>query len=472
MKYFSTGFYLKTGTRTEDVINECLTWISGSPYTSFSPAVLDMQRGLEAFNIETDKEEIELISCLENDVYMSCLRYSKIDGAHKWITDISTNEYTNEDRVWVHVESSVYAQQAAYKTPQTKRPLIVMKLLDKFSGGRDDNFTIGIEPVYLKNDEQSLSQAASLINANTMNRLPVVYVSSKYFYREHAHNIIPGRLARKLAGMAHVMIEPEISTFSHKLRHLVSSKNAYGGAIGIYWPNGQGINIYKRGEMLASDLEDLITTEIIRAITSLTPLNKNGWVEIHNAKTRKSIQTIKLEGESSVELIQLYEDENTALQEEVKELVSKISYLESRIRTLTEQATVQGDLKINTGIEDDLFEGEILEIIISALSRSISSCHEKSRSWDVITSIISANPSANILESKARELKQAMVGYRSMTPKLRGVLEQIGFSLNDDGKHLKLTYFDDPRYTYVLPKTGSDHRGALNACSDIGNIVF
>ena len=472
MKYFSTGFYLKAGTKSQDVINECLSWISGSPYTSFPPAVLDMQRGLKAFDAETEKEKVELINCTENDVNMSCLRYSKIDGAHKWITDISANEYRSTGRVWVHVESSVYAQLAAYKTPHTKRPLIVMKLLDKFSGGMDDSFTIGIEPVYLKNDEQYLIEAASFINANTKNRLPVVYVSSKYFYREHAHIIIPERLSRKLAGMAHVVIEPESSTFSHKLRHMVASKNAYGGAIGIYWPDGQGINIYKRGEMSASDLEDLITEEIIRAITSLTPFNKNGWVEIHNAKTRKAIQAIKDEGESSVELIQLYEVENTALQEEVNELASKINYLESRIRTMTEQAAVQGDLKINTGIEDDLFDGEILEIILVALNRSLSTCHEKSRSWDILTSIISANKSDSILETKARELKQAMVGYRSMTPKLRGAFEQIGFSLNDEGKHLKLTYFDDPRYTYVLSKTGSDHRGALNACSDIINIVF
>lgn len=59
-----------------------------------------------------------------------------------------------------------------------------------------------------------------------------------------------------------------------------------------------------------------------------------------------------------------------------------------------------------------------------------------------------------------------------MTPELRGALEQIGFSLNDEGWHVKLSYFDDPRYTYVLPKTGSDHRGGLNACPDITNIVF
>ncbi|WP_456310927.1 hypothetical protein [Serratia proteamaculans] len=75
---------------------------------------------------------------------------------------------------------------------------------------------------------------------------------------------------------------------------------------------------------------------------------------------------------------------------------------------MTEQAIVQGDLKINTGIEDDLFDGEVLEITLAALNRSLPTCHEKSRSWDILTSINGANKSDNIPESKARELKQAM----------------------------------------------------------------
>ncbi|MCT2419505.1 hypothetical protein N1689_16785 [Pantoea sp. XY16] len=472
MKYFSTGFFLKSGTKSQDVINECITWIAGSPYTTFPPAVLDMKRGLEAFEIETEKERIELVNSSENDVNMSCFRYSKIDGPHKWVTDISANEYGKDGSVWINVESNVYAQQAAYKAPETKRPLIVMKLLDKFSGGKDDCFTIGIEPVALENNEECLSHVSSVINAETKNRLPVVYVSAKYFFKEHPHIIIPSRLARKLAGMAHVMIEPESTAFSHKLKHLVSSKNAYGGAIGIYWPNGQGINIYRRGEMSAIELENLISEEIIKAITSLTPMQRNGWAEIHNSKTRKAIQNFKDEGRTSVELISLYEDENTSFKEEVKELNSKIQHLESRIRFLSEKAAVQGDLTINVGVEYDLFPEEIMEIILSVLRKSLSTMHEKSRFHDVITSVINANHSDGLIESHDKELKQAMVGYRSMTPKLQGILEKIGFSINDDGKHLKLTYKDDPRYTYVLPKTGSDRRGSLNAYSDIANIVF
>lgn len=51
-------------------------------------------------------------------------------------------------------------------------------------------------------------------------------------------------------------------------------------------------------------------------------------------------------------------------------------------------------------------------------------------------------------------------------------LKDLGFSTSSDGKHWKLTYNEDPRYSYILPKTGSDRRGSLNAISDIANIIF
>lgn len=164
MKYFSTGFFLKGNVDARDVINECLSWVSTSPHTSFTPAILDMKRGEDEFDIEEKDERIELISFLDELIQMSCFRYSKISGAHKWVTDISVNHYYSEGRTWVQVESSVVTQKAVHKTPITKTPLIVLHLLDKFSGGKDDVFNVGIEPVFLNNSEECLSFASDLIN--------------------------------------------------------------------------------------------------------------------------------------------------------------------------------------------------------------------------------------------------------------------------------------------------------------------
>lgn len=472
MKYFATGFFLKEGATTKAVINECLSWVSNSPHTAFIPAQIDLSRDKEYFDIEGGNERVELISFYENNVFMSCFRYSKISMPHKWITEVSINEYFEDGSLWVQIQSSVVTQEVAYRAPNTKKPLIVMHLLDKFSGGNDDIFNVDLEPVLLIDDEENINLASGVINASTKNRLPVVYISSKYFYREHAHNLIPGRLARKLSGLAHVVVEPEGRVFSNKLKYRVKGRNVYGGAVGIYWPNGQGVSVHRREGLSASDFENEIFNEILRAITSLVPLKKGGWVEITNAKIRKSIQDLKEKGSSSAELMALYEDENSLLQEEVRDLSSRISTYEARIRTLLEKTPVQGDLSLRLGDEDDFFQGEILEFIMFILNKSLSTMHEGSRCHDVISAIVSHNTYENKIDEMSRVLKQALVGYKSMTPKISSALKQIGFEASQEGKHWKITYHGDPRYTYILPKTGSDHRGSLNAYSDISNKVF
>jgi hypothetical protein len=59
-----------------------------------------------------------------------------------------------------------------------------------------------------------------------------------------------------------------------------------------------------------------------------------------------------------------------------------------------------------------------------------------------------------------------------MDKKTRKGLEDIGFSITEEGKHFKLTFRDDDRYVFALPKSGGDVRGGLNAASDISKRLF
>lgn len=59
-----------------------------------------------------------------------------------------------------------------------------------------------------------------------------------------------------------------------------------------------------------------------------------------------------------------------------------------------------------------------------------------------------------------------------MDAKLRRGLEDFGFLIEDGGKHYKIIFQGDERYTFTLPKSGSDHRGGLNAASDIARLLL
>lgn len=51
-------------------------------------------------------------------------------------------------------------------------------------------------------------------------------------------------------------------------------------------------------------------------------------------------------------------------------------------------------------------------------------------------------------------------------------LQEIGFTVIDDGKHIKLIFMDDDRYIGTLSKTGSDHRGGDNTAHDMISQIF
>lgn len=472
MKYFSTGFFLHGNVSSQDIINECLDWIYSSPHTSIPRHLIYNERGNKNISIDHQNEMIETINCNAPTCDMICFRYSKISIPHKWITDISINEYTTGP-TWVQIESSVITQDVAYKVPKVKKPLIVFNLINKFSGGLDDIFDVDIDPLYLRDSAQDLDLSSKIILSQTKNRLPIIYVSSKFHFKEHAHNLIPERLSRNLSGLAHVIIEPSSHQFSKNLSNKTDSKNVYGGTVGIYWPNGQGVSIHKRGDLSAKNFENNIVNEVLDAISSLVPLQKCGWNEIINVRNRLAMQSLKEKGNDNAELVNLYEIENESLREETKELNNKIVFLENRVRRLQEKSLQQSHLAINIGDEDDLFDGEILEILMRTLSRTLSSSiKEKTRSYDIIRSIIDNNKTKDEIKEKENRLKKALNGYTSLSKPIQSQLESIGFNINEDGKHIKIAYYDDPRYTYVLPKTGSDRRGSLNAISDISNIVF
>ncbi|WP_031521269.1 hypothetical protein [Siccibacter colletis] len=472
MKYFSTEFFISSNISFEDIFNECFSWINESPHTNFITAQLACNYKNDDFHIESKNESIDIINYENTEINLGCFRYSKISEPHKWVTDISINKNLTNGKTWIQVESSVVSQEAAYLAPQPKKPLIVMRLIDRFSGGSDDAFKTSVEPHYLSTTNDHLNMAAKVINGETDNRLPIIYVSSKYFFNEHPHNIIPERLARKVCGLAHILIEPSDRIFSIKLKNQTNAKNAYAGAIGIYWPRGQNISFYRRGDKTAKEFEDELFDDVVKATTTMAPVSESGWSEIQKRITKDSINALKVRGEYTHELMNLYEADNIAKDEQIEELKNKIHSLENRVRTLQSQAFAQGSILLNAGEETDFFEGEIKNVILASIKSTLINTKENSRSHHILTSLLSNNQSTLETEIRSQKLRKALNDYRSMDRNTSKQLKDLGFELSEEGKHWKIIYNGDSRYTYILPKTGSDYRGSLNAISDINNIIF
>ncbi|MES3206841.1 hypothetical protein QDR00_04045 [Serratia ureilytica] len=479
MKYFSTGFFLNKNTEIKDIIRTCAIWVSGSPHSAFESFNLEEKiENDNEFEIESKNEMISFIKHDGINDIIATFRYSKLSPPQRWITDISISKSKDNSSVWVQVESEVETQNVTFKAPRPKKPLIVLQLIEAFPGGFDDEFAMSIHPIYLeKNTIESFSKAKKIINSEFGNRLPTVYISTNYNYKKHAYNVIPERLSRKLCGLAHVIVEPEERLFSHKLKHEVDFRNTYGGTIGIYWPNNQGISIHRKNYLSAKQIEDEIYQEILQATSTLSPLKKCGWNEVNNQKTRKNIELLKNKASGNTDadhdkkMLQLYEEDNQYLNIEIDALKQKIYNLESKISAMQTKAPRQGDITLLLDSEIEFFDGEAIEFLINHLERTTDNTIKDSRRHHIISSLISGNKTNKIIENKDAQLKQALTGYRKMDSKTKNELESIGFEI-EESKHFKITYYGDSRYYYTLPKTGSDYRGAMNAYSDISNKIF
>ena len=115
----------------------------------------------------------------------------------------------------------------------------------------------------------------------------------------------------------------------------------------------------------------------------------------------------------------------------------------------------------------------MLGILRRALADAATRVPEDSRRLHVINSILEANHLGEDLSDTMKErLKDLLKGARGLNAKIRRELQDMGFSVTEEGKHNKLVFQGDDRYTFTFAKTASDHRGGMNSASDIGRLLF
>ena len=96
----------------------------------------------------------------------------------------------------------------------------------------------------------------------------------------------------------------------------------------------------------------------------------------------------------------------------------------------------------------------------------------KTRRYDVLADIIQRNGFEGASEKRANTIKILLRDYRTMSGTLRQALMDLGFTVTEDGKHYRLTYYGDGRYKTTVSKTASDHREGKNIASTIIKNMF
>jgi len=468
MLSFATEFSVDASRTTADFLQAMVTWISGSPHTSLSADMLRELQQKEEASVLSGNERVESLVSRTADLDLAGIRYGRHDDDLEWLTTIVFSR-TSFD-AWIGIRVECESLHAAARLPSAKKPVVVRTVLESLGGAADGPLPVRDQAHILTNTDIEL--AAKLIRGDAGCRLPIVYVSARF---QGGYLVDVNRLSADLSGMAHVVVEPN-RPFSVRLQLEVDSENVYGGTIGIYWPEGGGRRAFYLGGEYSTPghLAAAIKDEVRAALLNRRPIARCTWAFVRETASRKAIQSLKASGSKAIEdYVKTFDQEIEAKNQRLEDAEREIQRLHNELRKYEARAGTASAGLLKPGRERDVYANEVLGILLDAIEDAATRVPQDSRRQHVLTSILEANKlENNPLEGRREHLKKLLRGMSTIDGKMRRELEGMGFSISEDGKHFKLVFQGDDRYTYTLPKSGSDWRGGLNAASDIARLLF
>ena len=467
MLSFATEFSVQHRHQTPAFIKALRKWLLGSPHTAFSSTdVAEFGRdGDWGAAKATERVETTSLATTEGDTV--AMRYVRSDSELEWSTTVVFSR-TPAD-TWVGIRVFCESHHPAVRLPPAKKPVLVRTILGELGGGPDGALQVGDSPLRLHDVDVAL--AGNLIRAEAGTRLPIVYVSAGFLGK---YLVDARKLAYDLCGMAHVVLEPN-RPFSVRLRIDVAAQNVYGGTVGVYWPEGTGRRSFFLGSEFesSSELERAIVDEVRSALANRRPLERCTWSSARQLASRQAQEALLAAGSRDLAgYAELAKQELQEIQSKFDAADREVRRLQSEIRRYEARLSAGTGVTLKTGPEQDLFAGEIADVLLEALSDASSRLTPDSRRAHVLSAVLAANAQGGEAGRMREALKALLRGSKSLDAKLRRGLEDLGFSIEDGGKHNKIRFRGDDRYIFVLPKSGSDHRGGLNAANDISRLLL
>jgi len=467
MLSFATEIPVAEDKSSETFLQAVRDWITGSPHTRFTAADVSAIGSVGQWSASKGNETLYSLRATRDRVDSAAVRYKRTDDGLEWTTTVT---FTRTDRdAWVAIRVFCESTHPATRLPPAKKPVLVRTLLQTLGGGKDGELVVDTSAHALANTE--IDKAARIIVGKAGCRLPIVYVSATF---HGGHVLDTNRLASDLAGMAHVVVEPN-RPFSLRLKLDANSENVYGGSVGIYWPDGGGRRSFfiGKGYETAGDLAKAIFEEVRIALTNRRPLERCTWASTQEMVSRQTFEQLKATGSDQVDkYIEAFDKELSSKEELLADAEREIGRLKAELRIYESRLPSSSGTMLKTGNEQDLYPNEIAAVVVDAIKDYRSRVPADSRRSHILEALLAANSFDSESAAFRERLKELLRGFTSLDQKTRRGLEDLGFVISEDGKHHKITFQGDDRYTFTLPKSGSDHRGGLNAAADIGRLLF
>lgn len=471
MLLFSALLEINDSMTKDAFVKLVIEWNQGSPH--HENRIPGMQWNGE-YNIRYGSDTLWMGIEEYRNQNIIAVRYEKIenDGV-VWDTDYVMN--FNDMKMSIRLDRS-YLEEALSMDAAFSTPHFITLLIEHGYIKDDGTLPVLRSPYFIKSN--NLGVLADVINGQAKYRIPVVYVSKT---AEGADPVDIWKLAGRLKGVAHVLVEESL-LLNSSIRKQCADKNEYYGAIGVYFPNsayGHRKFLYRTYDGIDAILAEKVIRSVIQYCNAQMVDTLYTWQGVNNALLRdrldsRSAELLTVEkekaraAEETDQLLELGDADIRRLKSQVEELTranEALAYENQGLRAKIE--STDGLPVLYFGDEDEFFPNEIRLMLLDALKEALSRCAPGSRRRDVLADIISKNNCQHVIDERAAELKTLLKGYKNVSGSMKRTLQDLGFTISEEGKHYKLTYYGDGRYMITLAKTPSDGRSGLNIVTTI-----
>ncbi len=471
MLVWSTQIPILPSRTIQDLAELCAKWIAGSPHATWTRNQIPAPAEGEIVAADHDGQRILVARLNQRESEFFGFRHHWQDcEKRQWITDIVGWRSKSVFLVGVHLDCQTSG--VGVRVTEPKKPYIVRQILEELGGDVDGEFQVSCEPHLLAEGEVDV--ARRVLSGETRHYLPVIYVSSTW---RNYPALDQARLAQWACGMAHVVVEPS-RAFSFSLAGKVDWINPYEGAVSIIWPEGGGAPSrffpyhFENPIRYASAVAKILR----KALANRRPDPRVTWDYLRELQFRNKIEQLKQAGTAGIEEyidafdqeLKLTNSRANALEEENARLKQRIAAYEN----LKTYAQSRGGGFLDAPEVRELFPGEFSDILVRALHRARENSQPDGRVRDVLDAFINVNKETGESTKIEDSIRSALQNRTQLDMDERRALEEIGFEISEEGKHYKLVFRGDDRYTFSMAKTGSDWRGMKNWVSDATKRLF
>lgn len=421
-------------------------------------------RDLLAFDIDNQNKQVAFRIAITDE------------NGELWTTDAALNENDHE------LQLRLAREKKSISAELDKRfhlPYLFKKLIKDHIAAMDLDLPITEEPIFLNDD--NIHIIANLTNGEKKYALPVVYVSHPFNKDDYDLDIF--EMSKDMAGSAHVIVEKETAT-SFKLRELTNGKNAYNGAIDVFYDN-DSFRYLKWPELTANQYRYKISQAIyvrlamrnIDEFSSLSAIrirNKIRKLEHTNMESERlafEIETLKDKNKEIEELFELSSEEAKLLQKQVNGLENKVTALMGALNKKNES---EGDTAVLLKhSETEFYEDEIKRIILESIRAYLKGFGEEERArrdFHLLNDLLLNNEVSEIGNLLRSAIFQVIRKNRLSKSDVRE-LEGLGFEIQSGG-HNKYLFHNDDRYIVTISNSPSDYREGENLAHDAIKLIF